>query len=243
MLHVGTSGRRNASCLALNFGRCTDVRRFTLDVGTLDVGPARWTLDITLGVVRSAVRMLGRWTFGRVTLDVGRWTLDVRMFDVGCWPLDVGRWTLDVRMFDVGCCTLYDRHVDDDGHPGRVGRWTSEFHGGRSMLDVSMLTLEVGRWTVGTLGRWDVGTLGRWDVGTLTGHLQITRWVTSVITSEVKKKKCCGGPASAAYSGHSQNQDGSSSAPWLKGSLSGTTHVDLPIFLCDKKGVSLARAA
>ena len=60
-----TLGRRNASCLALNIGRCTDVRRFTLDVGTLDVGPG--TLHV------------GPWT--------SRWELCVRLFACS----DVGR--------------------------------------------------------------------------------------------------------------------------------------------------------
>ena len=98
-----------------------------------------------------------------------------------------------------------------------------------SMLDVgrSMLTLDVGRWTVGrwdvgTLGRWDVGTLGRWDVGTL-GRWDVGtlgRWDVDLKPSDHtmgyfsnhvrSEKKCCGAcmpriqnvePASAAYSG------------------------------------------
>ena len=128
MLYVGRWDVGTSERLVFGVEFWTLYGRETFHVGRWDVGrgtwnSARWTLDITLGVVRSAVRMLGRWTFGRVTLDVGR--ADIGHWDVGTlgrWLLVVGRWTLDVRMFDVGCCTLYDRHVDDDGHPGRVGR-------------------------------------------------------------------------------------------------------------------------
>ena len=119
-------GRRTSDvwCLALNFGRCADVRRFTLDVGswTLNVG---WSLYVVgrcgtlldvVGRCWKDVWTLGRWDVGTLgwtlTLDVGRSAvgrLDVWTFGrLDVWTfrrLDV--WTfgrLDVRTF--GCWTL-----------------------------------------------------------------------------------------------------------------------------------------
>ena len=61
------------------------------------------------------------------------------------------------------------------------------------MLDVSMLTLNVGRWTV---GRWDVGTLGRWDadltpsdhtMGYFSDHVRSEKKSAAVRASPVYK--------------------------------------------------------
>ena len=73
-----------------------------------------------VNVLRSSRSII---TAGRWMLDVGRWTLDieglrlhVERWDIGRW--NAGRWTLVAgRYYGGRWSTLYDRDVDDDGHP------------------------------------------------------------------------------------------------------------------------------
>ena len=105
------------------------------------------------------------------------------------------------------------------------------------MLDVSMLTLDIGRWTVGTLGRWDVGTLtlkpSDHTMGYFCNHVRSEKKSAAVRASPVYKT--WGLPLRSAR-GHSLNQDGSSSDPWLKGSLPAGRHMSTgPSFFATKK--------